>query len=59
MLNITRESHVIIFQKKIMLNITCESNCESHVMSSIISSEKYEKHDLRMLSASCDWCLKG
>ena len=28
-------------------------------MSSIISSEKYEKHALKMSSASCDWPFKG
>ena len=38
--------------------IVCQAD-DSHVMSSIIFFEKYEKHALRMLSASCDWHLKG
>ena len=37
--------------------IVCQAD-DSHVMSSIISSEKYEKHALRMSSASRDWRLK-
>ena len=32
---------------------------DSHVMSSIISSEIYEKHALKMSSASCDRNFKG
>ena len=43
-----------------MLDITCESSADdSHVMSSIISSEKYDKHALKMSSASRDWRFKG
>ena len=41
-----------------MLDITCELSAK-HVMSSIISAEKYEKRALRMSSASRDWGLKG
>ena len=32
---------------------------DSHVMSSIISSEKYKYHALKLSSASRDWCFKG
>ena len=43
-----------------MLDITCELSAKQTIhMSSIISSDKYEKHALRMLSATCDWRLKG
>ena len=38
--------------------IVCQAD-DSHVMSSIISSEKYEKHALKKSSASCDWRFKG
>ena len=38
--------------------IVCQAD-DSHVMSSIISSEKYEKHALKMSSASRDWRFKG
>ena len=38
--------------------IVCQAD-DSHVMSSIIFSEKYEKHALRMLSASRERRLKG
>ena len=38
--------------------IICQADY-SHVMSSIISSEKYEKHALKMSSASRDWRFKG
>ena len=37
--------------------IICQAD-DSHVMSSIIFSEKYEKHALRMSSASSDLVLK-
>ena len=40
------------------MRIICQAD-DSHVMSSIIFSEKYEKHALRMLSASCDQGLKS
>ena len=43
-----------------MLDITCEMSAKQTVhMSIIISSEKYEKHALRMSSAICYWRLKG
>ena len=32
---------------------------DSHVMSSIISSENYVEHALKMLPASHDWRFKG
>ena len=38
--------------------IVCQAD-DSHVMSSIIFSKKYEKHALRMSSAGHDWHLKG
>ena len=41
-----------------MLDITGEIVCQaddSHVMSSIIPSEKYIEHALKMSSASRDW----
>ena len=37
--------------------IVCQAD-DSYVMSSIIFSEKYEKHALKMLSASHDWSFK-
>ena len=42
-----------------MLDITCESADDSHVMSSIISSENHEEPVLKMSSASRDWHFKG
>ena len=45
-----------------MFGITCESSApadESHVISSIISSENYVEHALKMSSASRDWRFKG
>ena len=45
-----------------MLDITCEIVCladNSHVMLSIISSENYVEHVLKMASASRDWRFKG
>ena len=45
-----------------MLDITCESSAksdDSHVMSSFIFFEKYEKHALKMSSASREWRFKG
>ena len=38
--------------------IICQAD-DSHVMSSIIFSEKYEKDVLKMLSYSRDWSFKG
>ena len=38
--------------------IVCPAD-DSHVMSSIISSENYVEHALKMLSASHDWRFKG
>ena len=38
--------------------IICQAD-DLHVMSSIISSEKYEKHALKMSSASRDLGFKG
>ena len=38
--------------------IVCQAD-DSHAMSSIIFSEKYEKHALRMSSDSHDWRLMG
>ena len=38
--------------------IVCPAD-DSHVMSSIISSEKYIEHALKMSSASHDWRFKG
>ena len=38
--------------------IVCPAD-DSHVMSSIISSENYVEHALRMSSASRDWRFKG
>ena len=38
--------------------IVCQAD-DSHVMSSIISSAKYEKYALKMSSASRDWRFKG
>ena len=40
------------------MRIVCQAD-DSHVMSSIISSEKYEWHALKMSSASRDWHFKG
>ena len=37
--------------------IVCQAD-DSHVMSSIISFDKYEKHALKMPSASRDWRFK-
>ena len=45
-----------------MLDITCESSAKHtihHVISSIISSENYVGHALKMSSASRDWRFKG
>ena len=43
-----------------MLDITCESSVnDSHVKSSIISSENYIEPALEMSSASRDWRFKG
>ena len=41
-----------------MLGITCKAD-DSHVISSIISSENYVEHALKMSSASRDWRFKG
>ena len=38
--------------------IVCQAD-DSHVMSTIISSENYIEHALKMLSASPDWGFKG
>ena len=38
--------------------IVCQAD-DSHVMSSIISSENYVEHALKMSSASHDWRFKG
>ena len=40
------------------MRIVCQAD-NSHVMSSIISSENYVEHALKMLSASRDWRFKG
>ena len=57
---------VSYFSEEIMLDITCESSAQqtihmaddSHVMSSIIFSENYVEHALKMSSASRDWRFK-
>ena len=41
-----------------MLDITCESSADPHVMPSIIPSENYVEHALKMSSASRDWRFK-
>ena len=40
------------------MRIVCQAD-DSHVMSSIISSENYVENALKMSSASQDWPFKG
>ena len=56
------KGHILDYNYKRDNNLSfffCQAD-DSHVMSSIISSEKYKKkHALKMSSASRDWHFKG